>query len=62
MDATDFSRVEIQLLPVITSTKPEADTSTRLKSVVSGTTFTCGLLRQKLKYHAAQAGGVRLFT
>ena len=28
VDATDFSRVEIQLLPVITSSKPEADTST----------------------------------
>ena len=62
VDATDFSRVEIQLLPVITSIRPEADTSTRLKWVVSGTIFTYGLLRQKLKDHAAEAAGVRVFT
>ena len=62
VDATDFSRVEIQLLPVITSSKPEADTSTRLKVGGLRNNIYLACFRQKLKYHAAEAGGVRVFT
>jgi hypothetical protein len=62
LDTTDFSRVEIQPLPLITSTKAEAGTSTRLKSVVSGKTLSTCVFRQKLKYRAAEAGGIRVST